>query len=177
VSESAGAIYTLETLLEHFKSGIARTYLYELIDEQPDPRAANPNDHFGLLRNDFSPKPAFTALKNLLELVGQGAPRSGLRPLRLDVAGDSDQLRKLVVQKADGSYVVALWRMTSVWSTHARRSLSAGTRSVTFRLPAGSHARIADPIASASTTRLRVVEGAGRIAVGRDPVLLLVSSR
>ncbi len=176
VSEAAGAVYTLETLLEHFRSGIARTYLYELIDEVPDPKDANPEEHFGLLRSNFSPKPAFTALKNLLELVGQGAPRAGLRPLRLDLTSDSD-LRQLVLQKADGRYIVALWRLRSVWSTRARRALLAATRSVTIRLPAGSSARIADPMVSASTAPLRLFHGTGHIAVGGHPLLLLVDSR
>jgi hypothetical protein len=175
ISESAGAIYTLETLLEHFKDGIGRTYLYELIDEFPDPKNANPEEHFGLLRNNFSPKPAFTALKNLLELVGHGAPRGGLRPLRLDVTGDADQLRQLVLQKADGSYVVALWRTTSIWNTHARRGQFGAAHSITIRLPAGTSARIADPIASASTTPLRLRDSTGHIAVGRHPVVMLVN--
>ena len=54
VSERAGAIYTLRTVLEHFKAGIDRTYLYEAVDFWPTGRR-KPNWNFGLLRNDMSP--------------------------------------------------------------------------------------------------------------------------
>ena len=47
--------------IEHFRAGIPRTYAYELIDEKPDAALTDPEQHFGLLRNDFSEKPAFTA--------------------------------------------------------------------------------------------------------------------
>jgi len=37
VSEAVSAVYLLREFLEDFKSGIARTYAYELIDDNPDP--------------------------------------------------------------------------------------------------------------------------------------------
>jgi hypothetical protein len=174
VSETAAAVYDLRTLLEHFKSGVARTYLYELIDEKPDPGLADSQQHYGLLRNDFSPKPAFTAIRNLLSLVGHGAPRAGLRPLRLNVTGDAGQIRRLVLQKADGTYVIALWRLTSAWSVTHRRAIGVRPASVTVHLPARSSAGIADPRVNASARRLRLHAGRARVWVGTDPVLLLV---
>ena len=87
VPETTAAIYLLRTFLEHFKSGISRTYAYELIDDKPDPTATDPQQHFGLLRNDYTPKPAFTALQNLLALVGPTQGNTTLQPLRLDNLG------------------------------------------------------------------------------------------
>ena len=76
VSEKAGAVYLLRTFLEHFISGVRRTYAYELLDESAEPALRKSEQHFGLLRHDFSPKPAYTALRNLLALHGArpGAP-------------------------------------------------------------------------------------------------------
>ena len=53
--------------------------LYELLDEKPDPRGRDAEQHFGLLRNDFSRKPAFNALRNLLDVVGRDDRRPSLR--------------------------------------------------------------------------------------------------
>ena len=39
VSEQAAAVYLTRTFLQHFESGIRRTYAYELLDEKPDRRA------------------------------------------------------------------------------------------------------------------------------------------
>ncbi len=87
VSERVAAVYLLRTFLEHYRSGISRTYAYELLDEKPERAGRNPEQHFGLMRNDFTPKPAFTALSNLLKVVGPVGASPRLRPLRLGVSG------------------------------------------------------------------------------------------
>src|SRR3954447_22189760 len=67
-SERAAGIYMPRLLLEHFRRGIPRTWLYELIDERLNTDNTNAEAHFGLLRNDWSEKPAATALRNLLSI-------------------------------------------------------------------------------------------------------------
>ena len=121
-SERRAAVYVLRTVLEHFESRIARTYLYELIDIAADPRHTDPNSNFGLLRSDYSRKPAYNGLRNLLRLVGERG-RAGLRLLRMDVHGGA-HVRHLLLQKADGSYVLALWRLAPVWDRDRRRALT-----------------------------------------------------
>ncbi len=66
VPEDVAGVYTPRVLLEHFLKGEKRTYTYELIDEFDDPALTNPEAHFGLLRRDWSPKPAYSSMKNLL---------------------------------------------------------------------------------------------------------------
>jgi hypothetical protein len=94
---------------------------------------------FGLLRNDFSPKPAYLALRNLIAVVrsSPGAGRSG----RLDWDLKSDQrVERVVLVRADGSRVIALWRPVSVWNRDDRRPEDPGLAraELTFR---GSPAR------------------------------------
>jgi hypothetical protein len=177
VSETAGAVYLLRTFLEHFRAGIRRTYAYELVDEKPDPGGRDAEQHFGLLRNDFSRKPAFTALRNLLTVVGRDGGRPALRPLRIDVAGPDRDVRRLVLQKADGSYVVALWRLASVWDRERRSPLHVAPRSLTVRIPGARAVSVADPVRSAAEDRLRVRGGAVRVRLGARPLLLHVSRR
>jgi hypothetical protein len=59
VSEDAMATYIPRLFLDYFSRGIPRTFSYELVDEKPDPAHAVRESNFGLLRNNFSPKPAF----------------------------------------------------------------------------------------------------------------------
>ncbi|HYF71624.1 MAG TPA: hypothetical protein VD864_02320, partial [Nocardioides sp.] len=61
VPEDVAGVYLPRLLLEHVLRGEQRVYSYELLDEFEDPGAVNPEAHFGLLRRDWSPKPAFTA--------------------------------------------------------------------------------------------------------------------
>ena len=80
-SEEAAAVYFPRLLLAAFGLGARRTFIYELLDEKPDPGLADLQQHFGLLRNDFSPKPAFTAIKTLIArrapVARAGRPRTG----------------------------------------------------------------------------------------------------
>jgi hypothetical protein len=174
VPEHVGAVYLLRTFLEHFRSGIARTYAYELVDEKPESALMDPEQHFGLLRHDFTPKPAFTALKNLLTLVGPIGERPQLRPLSLSMSRAGSEVRRLVLQKADGTYVVALWRLASMWDRDRRRALSVGARTVRVGLPGAARVALADPVVSAASRPLRLRRGRVRVAVGARPVLLSI---
>ena len=98
----------------------------------PSPALRRSEQHFGLLRHDFSPKPAYTALRNLLALMGpdQAArrrPRAGApRPLRA-------RLGRAPPRPAAGrrDLLVALWRLDSVWNRTTRRAVRVEARRVT----------------------------------------------
>jgi hypothetical protein len=171
--ERTGAVYTLRTALEHFKAGIARSFFYEAIDLAPDPGRTEPEWNFGLLRNDFSPKPAYTALKNLLSAVGSGAP-AALEPLTLSVDSGPDDLRTLVLQRADGSYVVALWRLASVWDRHASTPIAVPAQRVELSLPDASSVGAIEPVPSSTETPLSLSNGRVTVELGGDPILLRV---
>ncbi len=74
-----------------FGAGVSRTFLYELVDVKPEPALHDPEQHFGLLRNDLSPKPAFTAVKTMIAAIraSPGPRRHGAAALggRADEAG------------------------------------------------------------------------------------------
>jgi hypothetical protein len=174
VSEQAQAIYTLRTVLEHYVMGIRRTFLYELIDEKPDPGNDDAEQHFGLLRNDFSRKPAFVALENLLALLSKQPPAS-LRPLRVGVAGQPSDLRQLTLQQPDGSYLVFLWRLASVWDRDQRRPLSVDPVRLTVSLPDATRATLIDPVASTFEWPLQIEDRKVQLDLGADPVALHVT--
>ena len=174
VSEDAAAVYLLRTFLEHFRSGIRRTYAYELVDEKPERAKRDPEQHFGLLRHDMTRKPAFRALKNLLRLVGgDGRPR--LRPIRLDVASRGAEVRRLVLQKADGTYLVALWRLASAWDRERRRPLRVRPRPVTVTVPGAARVELSDPAVSPSARRLRLRHGRVQLRLAERPLVLSVT--
>jgi hypothetical protein len=177
VSERVAAVYLLRTFLEHFRAGIRRTFAYELIDETPDRAGRDAEQHFGLLRNDFSRKPAFNALRNLLATVGQARGRGRLVPLRIAISRPAHDVRRLVLQKADGSYVVALWRLSSIWDIKRRKPLHVAPRHVTVRLPGAARVTVSDPARSAYTRRIGLRQGRARVEIGARPLLLHVTPR
>jgi hypothetical protein len=171
--ERTAAIYVLRTVLEHFKAGIRRTFLYELIDLKPDPGGTDPQRHFGLLRNDFSPKPAFTALKNFLAVLGR-APAGTLAPLRTAVVDGPSDLRQLVLKRGDGSHLVILWRLASVWDRDRRRPIAVNPAPVEVSLPDARQVGLIIPTASTFEWPLPVQNGRVKLALGGEPAVLHV---
>jgi hypothetical protein len=79
VSEAAAAKYYIpRLLLEYFGRGVVGTYLYKFADEKPDLDMRDMEQHFGLIRVDGMPKPAFVALRNLIAVLRD--PRPALEP-------------------------------------------------------------------------------------------------
>jgi hypothetical protein len=126
-SEAAAAVYIPRLLMTAFGAGVRRTFVYELVDEKPDPGLIDPEQHFGLLRNDLSPKPAFTAVQTMIGAI-KSSPGPAATPQlawRMDVDG-GDEVKHVTLERADGSRVIALWRPVSVWDRDARRPTNPG---------------------------------------------------
>ena len=113
VPEDVAGVYTPRVLLEHYLRGDKRVYTYELLDEFDDPALTNPEAHFGLLHRDFTPKPAYTAMKNLLGLLSDPGPAFTPQALPIKVTGFPSDGKYVVTQKRNGQYVVLLWRDVS----------------------------------------------------------------
>lgn len=113
VSEEAAGKYVNRLLLNYFNRGIKRTYVYELIDKKPEPSLTEPQAHWGLLRHDGSPKPAFIALRNAIALLSEenAATTNEIdNRLGFTLSGDTANVRHTLLQKKDGRFYLALWQ-------------------------------------------------------------------
>jgi hypothetical protein len=171
--ERTAGVYTLRTVLEHFKAGIRRTYLYEAIDLWPDPAREKASWNFGILRNDFSPKPAYTSLQNLLATTRSGEAVE-LAPLPLEVERGPGDLRELLLRRADGAYVLALWRQISVWDRDARQALPVEPSRVEVNVPSARSVAKVEPHVSADEQKLPIENGRVGFDVAGDAVLLVI---
>jgi hypothetical protein len=171
--ERTAGVYTLRTVLEHFNMGIRRTYLYEAIDLWPDPARQKASWNFGILRNDFSPKPAYTYLQNLLATT-QSEEAVELEPLELEVERGPGDLRELLLRRADGAYVLALWRHVSVWDRDIRQPLPVAPSRVEVSLPSARSVARVEPHVSAAEQRLPMAGGRVSFDIAADAVLLVI---
>jgi hypothetical protein len=92
--------YEVRTLFESLNLGIYRTYLYELIDD--------PSGHWGLLTSSFAPRPAYTAIKNLLSLL-RDVTFSQPGKLDYSLAGETQNVHQTLLQKSNGTFYLAIW--------------------------------------------------------------------
>lgn len=102
IPESVEASYIPRTVLLSFIKGIKRTFVYELVDEFS-------TTGYGLLATDFSEKPAFTALKNLISILRDPGAQFTPGSLNYNVSGNTNTMQQLLLQKRDGSYWLVLW--------------------------------------------------------------------
>jgi hypothetical protein len=121
VSELAAGKYMPRLLLDQFNLRFVRTYLYELIDLRADPSSGQPNSHFGLLRNDGSEKPAYTAVRSLLGLLADPGPPFRTSTLSFALSGQTERVHRTLLQKRDGRFFLALWQERSSFDNGARK--------------------------------------------------------
>lgn len=132
VPEDIAAIYTPRLLLEQFNYGIPRTYIYELINTYYNPGSLYMN--FGLLRNDGSEKPAYTALKNLINLLKDSG--TSFTPGSLDyvLSGDTENIHHTLLQKQDGKFYLILWQEVYGYNVDTKQYISVSSQKVSVTL-------------------------------------------
>lgn len=126
ISEKTAAKYTPRLLTEYFLTQkIKRTYIHEiargsvdrwgLVAAKPNKGNANRN-----LQYDLRPKPAYYAVRSLLNLLSEAvwipeqrrweAPEVELRPARFSIEDANDSTHHLLLQKQDEHYFLLLWQ-------------------------------------------------------------------
>jgi hypothetical protein len=165
--------------LEAFRGGIERTYIYTLADLwSPGEAAARgfpPSENsFGLLRWDLSPKPSFYALRNLLRAVqADSAPVTTPGGVSLGLEGAGPDVRSMLLQSANGTYALVLWRTVSVWDWTALQELfpTADRVDVVLGQPMALAQRF-DPVTSSAETSQWADPSRIGVDLGGAPVVL-----
>lgn len=135
ISESVEAIYEPRLLLHAWNMGIKRTYIYELTEDPSSPAG------IGLLRGDLSPRPAFTALSNLMKLLADSPGDFAPGVLRYSIGGNAEGIERTLLQKRDGSFWLALWNRACVYEVNELRPLPVPVREVTLTVAGGKRVR------------------------------------
>ncbi|MBJ7331419.1 MAG: hypothetical protein JHC95_16110 [Solirubrobacteraceae bacterium] len=173
VPEDVAAVYTLRTLLEHFRLGATRTFLYELVDEHPDPLNNQQEANWGLYRFDWTPKPAAVAIGNLLALLRDPEPAPEDATLDYETRGGGLELRTVALARPDGGFTLVLWRPESVWDHDRQRPIPVLELPVTVTFAQQfAVARVFRPLDGTAPVDQRTAVDAIDVAVGAEPVLL-----
>jgi hypothetical protein len=133
VPETVAAKYVPRVFLEQWLHGVRRTYLYELID-LPQGNSSKDNG-FGLLRPDFSHKPAFDVLANLTGLLSDPGPSFVPSDLSFQFSGDVSNLHHVLLQRRNGNFFLVLWLEESCYDVDAKKSIAIRPRQVTIHTP------------------------------------------
>jgi len=138
--------YTIDLLLDAAEQGIARTYIYELLDAYPT-GSRQGNAGFGLFDTSGAPKPAarfIRAMNSILRRCATGRITAD-RPV-VTVANLPDTAHQLAFRAADG-LVLALWDEPRLWDPALGIRLQAAPHNVDVRVasPGGWRLTLFDP--------------------------------
>lgn len=124
--------YLPRLYLEQFNHGFVRSYPYEFIDQHNDPYDLENN--FGMLHSDGSPKPAYTALKNLITLMRDDGAAFKTGSLSYSLNGYVDKLHHALFQKRDGTFYLALWVEAYNWEPDTKVEYNPPPQQVVLRV-------------------------------------------
>jgi hypothetical protein len=182
VSEQAAAVYTPRLLLEGFRGGLVRTYLFQLIDPWSQAQMVQKGlpgreNAYGLLRTDLSRKPDFVSVRNLLRTTDAGSPPvASPGGLRYGLQGAGPDVRQLLLRSADGSFRLVLWRQVSVYDQWGLHDLSPPPQHVDVVLgePVALAQRFDPVVSDAETARTTDPTRIGVDLAGSPVVLRLI---
>ena len=119
-------------LVEYFVHGIQRTSLYELIDEGTS--TTDREDHWGLLFPDGTPKPAFTAIKNLISLLADPGASFAPGSLSYTLTGALTSTHHLLLRKRNGRSYLVFWQEVKTYDPTTEKDVNPAADAVTLKL-------------------------------------------
>lgn len=108
VSPAVQGIYLPRAMAEFFKAGVAKTFVYSLLD---DPTLSDDwESEWGIVEPDGAPKPAYKALKYIAGLVKTAPQYPGTVKLTGDVTMPADSDMKYQILNAETKHYILVWR-------------------------------------------------------------------
>ncbi|MFZ5832471.1 MAG: hypothetical protein ACOY3P_20485 [Planctomycetota bacterium] len=138
-SQAAKADYMPRLHLDYFRAGIERAYSYQFVDDRTDEDCrkrdgAVQEAHFGLVDYQLRPTPAYHAVKNLIAILDDVPGDLAAQSLEYSITGPKGELRRLLLEKHNGEFYLAVWRTATVWDEKERKDIVLPPAAVTVQL-------------------------------------------
>ena len=176
VNETVQAKLLMDTLLDDFSNGVKLTYIYQLLDPFPDPNNTTPEDHYGLFHYDGTPKVAATAIHDLTTILADSSATSQSftpAPLSYAVTGMPSGAFQFALEKADGTYDVALWWEPWIWDRTTNSEVTFASNNVTLTLGQSYQTiKVYDPLVGTGSIATYHNVSAVNVALNTGPLII-----
>jgi len=123
----AQAKYVVRDYFDSFSYGVPKTFMYQIQDDQ--------TNLWGLTDPNGNPKPAFLALKNLVQLVRDTGTSSGT--VGYTISGAPPTLKSYSFTRSDGSALIAFYLDVDSWNKSTKKDVETSVPvTVTLSAPA-----------------------------------------
>ncbi len=167
-SEAGAGVIIPRVQLEHFRRGWELSASYEFMNQGS---AGTYEDSFGLVRNDLTPKPAYTTIKNLLTMVADPGATFTPAPLPVSIAGSNSATRSICLQSRSGAYWLILWQQVQVWNSSTGQASPSVTQPLTLSFDRSRTVSVYDPHTSA--TALSTTSGSTASVYSTEKITLV----
>ena len=116
---NSGAQYVTETVRSKYMAramtsfathaDIARGFIYQLVDNYPDPNLASPPLQMGLINYNLQPKPTFFAVRNMMHIMCDKNRPFNVGSLNYTLSGNLTDVRRILFQKTNGAFYLLIW--------------------------------------------------------------------
>jgi hypothetical protein len=179
VDEVAQAKGTLNGLFDSLNLGFERLFLYELVDQKPDPKGKNLEQHFGLFDNKFRRKAIAKSLHKLTGLIRDTSGTSRTfetNVLDYDLKGLPASAHSMVFEKSNGVTYLAIWNEVPMWDRATGKPIAATPTYVSLKLKNGSHAVAVHNLIQISTSAVTTSHKSDLvIPLAGDPLLIEIA--
>ena len=168
--EATQGIILTNAVLESFKDGAFRTFLYEL---QDDTSSTPQENQFGLFRTDGSAKPAATDIGNLLRLLSDpaGSASRPLGSLAYGIAGLPSTASSMLLQKSDGTFDLVVWNGGATLC-NGTSDVTPPTSNITVSFAAAQSVSVYDPVSGLAASQSSANAASVSFGLSKDPVIL-----
>jgi len=179
LSQRGQARLILTGLLDNVARGVRETYLYQLLDAYPDPRATDNQKHFGLFDTNFRPKVSAQMLRRLMVLLKDDAANAHRFPMRFQgvtIQGLPSTAKTLVIEKANGETLIAAWDETPVWDAAKETDLEGPKSELVLRTATDHRAASVIDLVDGTTVAADPARPI-RFDLGKSPIVVRLSAK
>ena len=175
VSAWAQARYYPRILAEHWRTGVKRTFLYELLDAEDNGVA---HGGFGLCRADGTKRESFEAVKRMIQFFSDPGTPFTAGSLDYSLTGGASTVRSFLLQKRNGDFYLVLWNDAKNYNLTTKSNIYIADQAVTLKINSfvGS-AEIYEP--GLSSLPMQIIKGSPRtlsLSVPDHPVVVVLKA-
>jgi hypothetical protein len=170
VDEPTQAKLMLNAYMDGMSQGASAVTLYSLRDWI----YTDTGGHFGIFHADGTPKAAATALHNVDAILIDAAPDAATfatQALDYSVQGAAG-VKSLVMEKANGDYVLALWSEPDVWNETVGNAINPATSTYTVHLGKATDTAVYDPMVGSAAIKTAAGVQDLQVSISDHPVFV-----